>query len=122
LEEERGEYYNIRKVNYYLSHMDYVQDYLHPSMNIAVPVDYEDCYNFEEYMKWPIIYDIMIKQSEHMIDNPHVNKNDPLKIHPMSFIIERKEIPSFNKLPISEIPYTTKLGIFDTDDYNIEFK
>jgi hypothetical protein len=46
LEEKRGDYYNIRNVgNYYLSHMEYVQDHLRPSMNIAIPANREDCYN-----------------------------------------------------------------------------
>jgi hypothetical protein len=84
LEDERGDYYNIRKVNYYLSNMQYVQDHLRPSINITVPANHEDCYNFDEYMMWLIMYDVMRRHGEQMINNPHVDKNDQLKIHPKS--------------------------------------
>jgi hypothetical protein len=55
LEDEWGDYYDVSKVNYYLSNMEYVQDYLRPSINIAIPGDYKDCYNLDELMMWSII-------------------------------------------------------------------
>jgi hypothetical protein len=102
--------------------MDFVQDHLSPSMNITIPADHEDCYNSEEYMTWIIMMDLMRRHCEEMIDNPHVDKNNPLIIHPKSYIIERKDIPSFKKLSISELPFTTKLGIFENAPYNLTYK
>jgi hypothetical protein len=102
--------------------MQYIQNHLRLSMNIAVPADHEDCYNLEEYMMWIIMKDVMRRHGEQLIDNPHVDKNDPLKILPKSYIIQRKDIPSFKKLPISEIPFTTKQDIFDNFLYNLTYK
>jgi hypothetical protein len=64
----------------------------------------------------------MRSYGEEIIDNPHVDKINPLKIHPKLFIIDRKDISSFKKLPISEIPYTTKLSIFEIPFYNLTYK
>jgi hypothetical protein len=98
LEEEPGDYYNVHKVYYYLSNMEYVQDNLRPSINISIPADYEDSYNFEEYMMWSIMMDVMRRHGEDIVDNTHVDKNNPLIIHPKSYIIEGKDISSFKEL------------------------
>jgi hypothetical protein len=111
LEEERGNYYNICKVsNYYLSHMEYVQDRMHPSMNIAIPANQEDCYNEQEFMMWPPMYNVMVSDGEDMIDNPHIDKTDPIKIFSKSLIISRKYIPSFKSLPNDIVPLTIKVN------------
>jgi hypothetical protein len=132
LEKERSNYYNIRKVgNYYLSHMEYVQDSLRPSMNIAIPANHEDCYNLQEYMMWPLMYNVMVSHGEEMINNPHIDKNDPLKIHSKSFFILKKDIPSFKKLPINLIPlsinennensfYKLTYKIDEMSEYNLQ--
>jgi hypothetical protein len=39
-----------------------------------------------------------------------------------SYIIQPKDIPSFKKLMISEIPFTTKQDLFGTVEYNIAYK
>jgi hypothetical protein len=101
--------------------MYFVQDNLRPSINITVPADYEDCYNELEYMMWIIMKDIMKRHGEDMIVNPHINKNDLFKIHSESYIIMCEDIPSFEKLSISEICFTTQRPIWDTEDYNIGF-
>jgi hypothetical protein len=102
--------------------MDLVQDHLRPSINIAIPAIYDDCYNEIEYMMWATMKDIMRRHDEEMINNPHADKNNPNIIHPKSYIIKRKEIPSFKKLSISEIPFTTKQGIFGNIPYNVTYK
>jgi hypothetical protein len=60
--------------------MDLVQDHFRPSFNIVIPADYEDCNNELEYMMWVFMKDVMRRHGKEMIDNPHVDKNDPLKI------------------------------------------
>jgi hypothetical protein len=101
--------------------MNYVRDHLRPSMNIPVPADHEDCYNLEKYMMWIIMKD-MKRHGEDIVDNLHVDKNNPLIIHPKSYIIEHKYILSFNKLPLEEIPFTSKQGIFGNILYNVTYK
>jgi hypothetical protein len=85
-------------------------------MNIAVPANHEDCYNLQEYLMWNIRIDVMSRHCEETIDNPHVDKNDQNILHPELYIILHKNIPSFNKLPVSEIPFTSSKIYFDNDD------
>jgi hypothetical protein len=100
--------------------MDSVQNHLLSSMNIAVPAIREDCYNLEEFMMWNIMMDVLRKQCEEMIDNLHVDKNNPDIIHPKSYIIQHKNISSFKKLWVLEIPFTSKGSVFDNGNYKPE--
>jgi hypothetical protein len=100
----------------------FIQCHLRPSINTAIPADYKDSYNELEYMMWSIIMDAMRICGEEMIENLHIDKNNPLLIHPKSYIVDRKDISSFKKLSISEIPFTTKLGDFQNVTYNLTYK
>jgi hypothetical protein len=45
--------------------------------------------------------DVMRRQGEEIIDNSKFYKNNPAIMHPESYIILCKNIPSFNKLSVS---------------------
>jgi hypothetical protein len=126
LEEERGDYYNIRNVdNYYLSNMENVQDHLCSSMNIAIPADHKDYYNELEYMIWVIVKDIMKRYGEDMIDNPYVDKNNPLIIHPklyiISFCVKIFHLLRNYRLKRFLLQQKTKQGIFGNLQYNLTY-
>jgi hypothetical protein len=52
----------------------------------------------------------MVSHGEDMINIPHIDKIDPLKILTKLLIIKRKDIPSFKSLPKDIIPLTINVN------------
>jgi hypothetical protein len=91
-----------------------VQNHLRASVNIGVFTNHEDCCNEQEYLKLNIMLDVMSRHGEEVIDNPHVDKNNPdIIIHPKSYIIQRENILSFNDLPVSDIHFISRQSPFN---------
>jgi hypothetical protein len=61
-------------------------------MNLDVPANDNDCYNQIEHKMWCILMDVMSKHDEEVMNNPHIEKNNPAIIHPKSYIILYKNI------------------------------
>jgi hypothetical protein len=64
--------------------------------------------------------DIISRHGKEIIDNLHVDKKNLDIIHSESYLILPQNIPSFNKLWVSQIPFTSRQSIFE--HYNPEFK
>jgi hypothetical protein len=74
LEGKRGEYCNVRNVNYFLSNIHLVQNHLRSCKNITIPANHENCYNKQKYLVWNIMKDVKNTHGKEIINNPHLDK------------------------------------------------
>jgi hypothetical protein len=74
--EEKKAWMKLEKIQYIIPDWNYLDSKEKMIAIVAVPLKQEDCYTYEEYRAWPMMWKMMKNRSPLEIKNPHLIRTE----------------------------------------------